>query len=324
MGLIDDRRLRTSERLESLKGRLGRASEVLQGKACVYLTGSVARGEAGEHSDLDLFIVGLEENGQRKLSKLDEIIVKAELIRESRELKFPDFSGDGEYLVHYTVGTLRKNLGDPKDDAENTFTARLLLLLESHPLLGEPAYNRVIEEVIAAYWRDYAEHADEFVPAFLANDIVRMWKTFCVNYEARTEKDPPAKLAKRKLVNYKLKHSRMLTCYSGLLYLLWVCRSKKTVAPADAKHMVSLTPTQRLEWLKRQDPSCASLVDQLLAEYEAFLAATEPKKEDLLFTFGDRDQTREKMRQAKDFGERMFNLLVFVGQQSPLYRFLIV
>ena len=325
MSVLDDRRRSTKERLDALQGQLGRASEVLQGKACVYLTGSVARGEAGKNSDLDLFIVGLEDDkGQRQLTKLDEIIVKADLITKSRELNFPDFSGDGEYLVHYTLGTLRKNLGDPRDDAENTFTARLLLLLESHPLLGESIYRRIIDEVIASYWRDFAEHSSEFIPAFLANDIVRMWKTFCVNYEARTEKTPQERLAKRKLMNYKLKHSRMLTCYSGLLYLLWVCRTNNTVTPDDAKHMVSLSPTKRLEWLKEQYPSCASLVDSLLEEYEAFLAATEPKKEELLIVFADRDRAREQLQKARDFGERIFKPIVEVGQTSPLYRFLLV
>lgn len=325
MSVLDDRRRLTKERLDALQGQLGRASEVLQGKACVYLTGSVARGEASKNSDLDLFIVGLEDDkGQRQLSKLDEIIVKAELITKSRELSFPDFSGDGEYLVHYTLGTLRKNLGDPKDDAENTFTARLLLLLESHPLLGESTYQRIIDEVIASYWRDFAEHASDFIPGFLANDIVRMWKTFCVNYEARTEKAPPEKLAKRKLMNYKLKHSRMLTCYSALLYLLWVCRVNHTVTPDDAKHMVRLSPTKRLEWLKAQYPDSATLVDSLLEEYDAFLAATEAKKEELLLVFGDRDRAREQIQRTKNFGEHIFKLILAVGQLSPLYRFLVV
>jgi hypothetical protein len=76
------------------------------------------------------------------------------------------------------------------------------------------AYKHVIEEVIAAYWRDYDDHKNEFVPAFLANDILRLWRTFCVNYEARTSTDPPHQRAKRRLKNYKLKHSRLLTSYS--------------------------------------------------------------------------------------------------------------
>jgi hypothetical protein len=60
---------------------------------------------------------------ERDLCRLDEICLKADLIRMSQELKLPKFSGDGEYLVHHTVGELTKELGGPLDDAKNTFTA---------------------------------------------------------------------------------------------------------------------------------------------------------------------------------------------------------
>lgn len=136
-----------------------------------------------------------------------------------------------------------KTLGHPNDDASNTFTARLLLLLESKPLFGTDVYWEAIEQVIAAYWGDFTDHKNEFVPAFLANDVLRIWRTFCVNYEARTAREPEEKRAKRKLKNYKLKHSRLLTCYSALAYLLAVFQEKKTVTPADARTMVGLTPT---------------------------------------------------------------------------------
>jgi hypothetical protein len=51
------------------------------------------------------------------------------------------------------------------------------------------------------------------------------------------------KKAKRKLKNYKLKHSRLLTCYSALAYLLAVFATRQTVTPDDARKMVSSTPT---------------------------------------------------------------------------------
>jgi hypothetical protein len=46
-----------------------------------------------------------------------------------------------------------------------------------------------------------------------------------------------------------LKHSRLLTCYSALLFLLAVFVEKQTVRPDDVKQMVSITPTERLELL---------------------------------------------------------------------------
>jgi hypothetical protein len=115
---------------------------------------------------------------------------RRDLIEMTRELRIPEFSGDGRYLVHYSVDDFTETLGTPEDDVTNTFTARLLLLLESRVLLEESVYRDVTEEVIAAYWRDYEDHKTDFMPAFLANDILRLWRTFCVNYEARTERVP--------------------------------------------------------------------------------------------------------------------------------------
>jgi predicted nucleotidyltransferase len=66
----------------------------------VYATGSFAREEASEHSDLDLFIAGkvVEDNSKKRsaLSRLDEICVTAELIETNKDLGIPEFSGDGE------------------------------------------------------------------------------------------------------------------------------------------------------------------------------------------------------------------------------------
>ena len=85
------------------------------------------------------------------------------------------------------------------------------------------------------------------MPTFLTNDILRLWRTFCVNYEARTERVPELEKAKGKLKNYKLKHSRLLTCYSAILYLIAIHYQNGSVHPSDAREMTELTPTQRLE-----------------------------------------------------------------------------
>ena len=225
--LLNRRRKETAERIKSLRDALADAEALCGDRACVYVTGSFGRGETSPHSDLDLFIAGRGDLKQPELSRLDEILIKADLIEATRKLRIRDFSGDGEYLKHYTARELVEALGTPEDDVENTFTARLLLLLESSALIGEPAYQQITDEVIVAYWRDYEGHKNDFMPAFLANDVLRMWRTFCVNYEARTRSQPEREMAKRRLKNYKLKHSRLLTCYSALLYLLAVFRRTK-------------------------------------------------------------------------------------------------
>ena len=101
--LLNRRREQTSARFAVLRDNLIQAEGICHGKACVYATGSFARGEASQHSDLDLFIVGHGRDGRRNLGRLDEILLKTDLIEVTRRLNIAEFSGDGQYLVHYTA-----------------------------------------------------------------------------------------------------------------------------------------------------------------------------------------------------------------------------
>lgn len=333
MGELIDRRQLSDRRIKELRELLVDAERLAGSKACVYATGSLGRLETSTHSDLDLFIVG-KSNGRKgadgkegsQLNRLDEICIKADLIDATRKLKLQEFSGEGRYLVHYSVDDLIKTLGKPEDDVLNTFTARLLLLLESCPLLGLEVYDDILKDVIAPYWRDYEDHKGHFIPAYLANDILRLWRTFCVNYEAGTERVPEEKKARGKLKNYKLKHSRMLTCYSALLYLLATYGRHQTVSPADAVEMIHQTPTGRLEWLiKQQDLEAArpTLV-ALLGQYERFLETTNRPEADLLRQFEDKNKSREFMEASYKFGDLMFEALSHLGANNRFHRLLVV
>jgi predicted nucleotidyltransferase len=324
--LLNRRRLEAAERIEHLRKRLVDAEKLCGGIACVYMTGSFGRGESSAHSDLDLFIVGQCKRDLPELSLLDQILVKADLIQASRELGFREFSRDGQFLVGYSVVDLVDTLGTPKDDVENTFTARLLLLLESSVLIGRAAYHQITNEVIAAYWKDYVGHRNDFMSAFLANDILRMWRTFCVNYEAHTKSEPEREMAKRRIKNYKLKHSRLLTCYSALLYLLAVFSKNKTVSPTDAEHMISLSPTGRLEWLLTQgevEVAHASL-NVLLNKYEEFLSNTDAPEDDLILRFMDKQNRRKYWESSNEFGDLVFTVLGMIGNNRPFHRVLVV
>ena len=324
--LLNQRRAQTADRIKLLRAEVSRAEQLCRGAACVYVTGSFGRREASTHSDLDLFIVGIGTHKDPALSRLNQILVKADLIDASKKLDLPEFSGDGEYLTHHTVAELLETLGKPEDDASNTFTARLLLLLESSPLIGEPEYNRIVDDVIASYWRDYERNKNDFVPAFLANDILRMWRTFCVNYEARTQSVPPQKKAKRSLKNYKLKHSRMLTCYSALLYLLALFSKNGTVSPTDAGSMIRLTPTQRLEWMISQPElkEASTTLEKLIAAYERFLSNTDASEEDLVERFLDKNIKKLYWESSFEFGDLIFQAFSLIGNNNRFHRLLVV
>ena len=213
--------------------------------------------------------------------------------------------------MHYSVNDLTKTLGTPEDDHSNTFTARLLLLLESKALLEDAVYNDIIEDVIAAYWRDYEDHKIDFMPAFVANDILRLWRTFCVNYEARTKNISERDRIKRRVNNYKLKHSRLLTCFSAVMYMLAVFKTQKTVSPGDVVEITKLTPTERLERLRDQPclRDSKNSITKLLHQYEKFLETTNADEQELLKRFSDKEKSARYMREAYKFGDLAFDVL---------------
>lgn len=331
MNALESRRKYTEETMETLLRSLSHAQNSFGSKACVYVTGSFGRNEAGSNSDLDLFIVGrrISDPGadrQNVLRRLDEICLKAGLIKATRECGLPEFDGDGRFLVRHSIVDLVKTLGQPHDDALNTFTARLLLILESRPLIGVEIYHETIEEIIAEYWANYESHATDFLPAFLANDILRLWRTFCVNYEAFTERQPKEKRTKRKLKNYKLKHSRLLTCYSSIIFLLAKYNLCQTVTLNDAKEMTSLAPLERLQWVRKSTffaPAHEAL-DRALANYDRFLEATDCEEALLLGQFEDDQFARRMSEESQEFGRNIYEALTAIGNGSEFHRLLVV
>ena len=331
--LLQERREYSSNKLQELKSNLTKAQSLLGDKGCIYVTGSFARGEASEFSDLDAFILSLptelaqsevEEN--KKVSNLDEICIKADLIDAIQKMYLPKFSGDGEYLQLHTIHSLNKHLGTPQDDALNTFTARLLLLLESKPLFGEKVYSVGIRTVIDQYWRDYPENQTEFVPGFLVNDILRLWRTFCVNYELGAASTPEESRARRKLKNYKLKHSRMLTCYSAVAYLLQLFKDRGTVSQEAAIEMTKLTPTERLQSIASmsQDSAISSIVVKILDLYERFLEFTADNKPNMVGKFMNKTMTAPYTDYAKQFGNAIHKMLEEIGRGNFMYRVIVV
>ncbi len=118
----------------------------------------------------------------------------------------------------------------------------------------------------------------------------------------------------------------MLTCYSALLFLLHVYAKHGTVTVADAKSMVGLTPTQRMEWLA--DPLRTSgaipKINELLRRYEHFLSITSASEEELIGLFQDDSEAHKLRDEQSAFGDLAYEILYSVGHQSNFYRRLVV
>ncbi|MDQ3823810.1 MAG: hypothetical protein M3321_11300 [Actinomycetota bacterium] len=319
--VIERRREYSERRIEELRAAIAAIDEVAQRPPlAIYATGSYGRLEASERSDLDVFFV--HGDVEPPMSRIRKTLIDADLIRLSRRLEFPEFSGDGKYLTVHSVGKMKSALGTPRDDFENLFTARILLLLESVPLAGDELYDSVIRDIVATYYRDFAEHADDFRPLFLINDIIRFWRTVCLNYESTRHGtlDDAAK-QKARVRNLKLKFSRSFTCFSAVLLLV---KNGHVVTPDEVAELVELPPSDRVIEAARDVERGDELAEEILAEYSWFLSATARDEHELRQWIRDEANHKEALEHARAFGRSLYNLLEAVASREDAMRYLVI
>jgi len=243
---------------------------------CIYACGSYARKEAHTDSDIDLFFIDYDtEDDYKSHKKTDKILLDAELIRIIDELGFPEFSNDGEYLEVHSLKNILKELGGRNDDYKNYFTTRLLMILESAPLSNKAIYKNAINKTIGAYFRDYDGNESNFKPVFLLNDIMRFWKTLCLNYENKRNEQNLAtdeEKAKHRLKNFKLKFSRKIICYSMITPLSM--EKKPFSTKKQVIDLTNLTPLERFDSISTKS-STKKLYKELVDRYEWFLGETQ-------------------------------------------------
>lgn len=257
------------EKLNELRSATTGHTSLQNSKLSVFAAGSLGRLEIGKKSDFDVFMIAdTEENKRPSISRLEEYEVFAALIHINEQLSFPKFSGDGRFLKTYELEDMVKATGSPLDDSENLFTARVLLLLESQPVTNADLYRKAREVVVDHYYRDGFGRED-FRPLFLLNDLLRYWRTLCLNYEVhRNEADRPW-LKK----NLNLKFSRKLTIFSTIFGLL----SGRANDSKAFLNLCDMTPIERLAAALDSigDATLQQGFEKALNDYEYFLQAKE-------------------------------------------------
>ena len=265
---LQNRIRHSREFLADVRGALSKLKSGVSYDVCIFVAGSLGRLEAGRKSDLDVFLLSHRENrsvGERSLSRLEEIEIFSDLIKLNEKLMLPEFSGDGRFLKVHEVDDLIRATGDSMDDSENLFTTRLLLLLESKALSNDILYGTALERVLENYFRDGKGRRD-FQPLFLLNDILRYWRTLCLNYERdRTHQKPWWKK------NLNLKFSRKLTVFSTVLAIV----AKHVTSTEQFKTFSNMVPLERLATTldRMSDDTLLGGFAALLDDYEQFLAS---------------------------------------------------
>lgn len=309
-------------RLQSLEGSLRASKSIAEiPTMSIFTAGSYGRLEASEHSDIDLFFVTTMDAKSAANQNISSISMFADVVDIGKRLTFPPFSNDGEYLKLLRADDIQSNLGSRVDDFHNHFTARMLLILEGRPLYGNEDFNEFLKSIVGSYFRDYDHHPNDFRPTFLVNDIVRFWKTLCLNYEHGRNQVEHREKIKQKIRNFKLKYSRMLTCFASIA--LFSAHQNK-ITPEIVVDVCGMTPAQRFRSLAEFDANLKPKIARSLESYAWFMDLTGLSKEKLEEHFSDKSKRAEAFERAENFGNLVFDVLLDVSEKKNSLRYLVV
>jgi hypothetical protein len=322
---------------ESIMGVLGGDAPAVIGDHTTFiLTGSGGRGEMTEGSDIDGYVVRVHGEPDPEHDQLLLAATRAAL----EELKLPELDRGGEFLAMTTASSLVDCLGSADDDHTNALTTRMLFLLEGRPLVGEGAFRALSKHVQNTYRSTAKEHADDFLPFFLVNDIIRYWRTVLLNHEDRL-RQKRAELAKhglsgdaldetvlahRKYRSQKLRFPRCLTCFSALAYVLAMAPTDDdSISESDEQEMFDLTPMERMQRIAETRSHAKERVEAMIEMYAGYLARSSGEKAELIERLLKDDPfARETSSEGLRFTEEMFHLIQELGNGSRLHRQMLI
>jgi len=228
-----DNREYSQRMLERLRGKLVAIPKTaLSAVECVAACGSYARFEASPASDLDFLIVcKTDESGDRIRECIHQILADLDLPKPNPK---GVFATDGHLdIILSSAGATDETYGD--------LSKRLLLLLESTPLIKRDSYNGIITRIINQYTVEVAtDPRKNFV--YLINDLMRYFRTICVNYQHSLSDE----WGKWPIRNIKLRHSRVLMYFSLIAVLGHLSTYYKEDKIDVLRWFIDMTPLERL------------------------------------------------------------------------------
>lgn len=326
-GFIEKRIAFSTDQLDQLRGAVFELVEDVQLEGLtIFAAGSFARHEASKHSDIDLFFTYHPTGKTLEYRRTNELKLFGRLIDLVNKLGFPPFSGDSRWLQTHDVDQILLHLGGPQDDAENYFTLRMLMLLESKCVFGDQAYESALRAVVKSYYRDFDGNEESFQPWFLINDVMRYWKTLLLNYESRrNEGKDPQQQSEARAKNFKLRFSRSTTCFATIAAL---ASFDGVPTMDDVYQLALLTPRERLELVHERIPAVRAAIEDLLVDYSWFLSQTSLSVSELHAKFESEEQRKEMFARAESYGWKLYYLLVEIdvarGTSPKLLRYLVI
>lgn len=300
----------TKERLSVLQNRLGGLG---RDGICVVVNGSYARLEAHPASDFDYFIlIDKEERRQTAVGHQREV----RAIMEKVVGRFP--SETGAFQKIETAGSFGRTIGG-NDDSNESITRRILFLIEGRPLCGSHIFDG---EKMALLERYVSEHlAEHQLGRFLLNDIIRYYRTICVDFEHKTAyQGKPWGIR-----NIKLVFSRKMLYFGGVLAVAEMYKRARDEKIKIASKLMSISSIERIETL------CGKSAEGALTEYDFFLGEMRKPgvRASLEMVPACRDQHTELFKQLKNRGHEFTEQLIYALRSTypevhPIHRALLM
>ncbi len=251
MECIKTAKIRSKEKIVALRTALHTDDSTFT----IVVGGSLARGEASDESDIDYFFFGDDETSIERAKSF--LISKQEQI--SRIVgKSPSADGAFGSEVGETRGELITNIGG-NSDTNGKITRRILFLLEGTWLSSEATFRKYRQDVLNRYVSELIE--ERHLCRFLLNDIIRYYRTICVDFEFKTVE----KNKEWGLRYIKLRYSRQLLYFGGLIAV-----AESVNLPRDQK-IRKLEELFDMNSIDRIEAVCGDKVMPALGLYDNFL-----------------------------------------------------
>lgn len=210
---------------------------------CILTTGSFGRGEASEESDLDWYLVASKDSSLLKEKK--ESVVKS--LEENLKALISNYviketGSTGTFGALIDENSLYQNYGG-EHDTNQAFTRRMLYLLESRYLFNESLYNSIKEQIVSLYIKEDISKAN--INRFMLNDIIRYYRTICTDYEYKVNEKKKA-WGLRKI---KLRFSRKLIYFSGIITVAETCNMERAKKISTTIGLLEMTPLERIKYV---------------------------------------------------------------------------